>query len=143
MGSKLGAHKAAATRCGCSYAEWVKRREAGERFCYGCRSWKAVAEFAVDRSRESGTASICKPCNNHRSKRSLYRLSAEEYANVISISECPICERSGVPMEIDHNHTTGAVRALLCSRCNSALGMFCEDPELMRRAISYLEKHNG
>jgi hypothetical protein len=46
-------------------------------------------------------------------------------------------------MEVDHNHATGVVRAILCSRCNSGLGLFCEDPDLMRRAIDYLETHNG
>lgn len=46
-------------------------------------------------------------------------------------------------MEVDHNHQTGAARALLCSRCNGGLGLFEDDPALMRRGIAYLEKHDA
>lgn len=46
-------------------------------------------------------------------------------------------------MEIDHNHATGKVRSLLCSRCNGALGQFCDDVDLLKEAIKYLEKHDG
>lgn len=46
-------------------------------------------------------------------------------------------------MEVDHNHTTGKVRAILCSRCNGALGQFCDDTDLLKSAIKYLEKYDG
>jgi len=42
---------------------------------------------------------------------------------------------------IDHNHTTGAVRALLCSSCNRVLGLFKESAARLRAAADYLEKH--
>jgi hypothetical protein len=63
---------------------------------------------------------------------------------------CAICgkpemltHQSGTPrlLCIDHNHKTGAVRGLLCQRCNSALGFFNDDPNLIRRALAYLEKY--
>jgi hypothetical protein len=40
---------------------------------------------------------------------------------------------------VDHDHATGSLRALLCTRCNSALGYFRESPAALRRAAAYLE----
>lgn len=140
-GRKLGAQKSAAKKAGCSVTEWRARRAAGERWCYRCRIWKGIVDFAKDVSRTGGVAGICKPCNNIRSTRCRYGLSEDDFARLQAVGACPICERSGVPMEVDHNHRTGAVRAILCSRCNSALGMFWENVSIMQRAIAYLEVH--
>lgn len=55
---------------------------------------------------------------------------------------CQICKRacpSGRRLAVDHNHDTGAVRSLLCGPCNRGIGMFGEDPDRLRIAISYLE----
>ena len=57
---------------------------------------------------------------------------------------CAICG-AGQPscghkhFAIDHCHTTGKIRALLCFHCNTAIGHFKEDAEVMQRAIRYLE----
>lgn len=42
---------------------------------------------------------------------------------------------------VDHRHKTGYVRNLLCSKCNTALGLFEENAYRMNRAISYLVVH--
>jgi hypothetical protein len=44
-------------------------------------------------------------------------------------------------MHVDHDHGTGAIRGLLCSSCNQALGQMKERPELLRAAAEYLERH--
>jgi hypothetical protein len=50
---------------------------------------------------------------------------------------CPIC--LGVPTDVDHNHSTGAVRGVLCSNCNKALGLLYDNPESLERAVLYLK----
>jgi Recombination endonuclease VII len=44
---------------------------------------------------------------------------------------------------VDHCHTWFTVRGLLCGGCKSGLGYFKDDPERLRKAISYLEEHSG
>ena len=44
-------------------------------------------------------------------------------------------------LAVDHDHDTEKVRALLCSFCNNGLGCFKDDPELLKGAIKYLNKH--
>lgn len=46
-------------------------------------------------------------------------------------------------LSVDHNHATGAVRGLLCSNCNLAIGYACDDVSILRRGIAYLEKHGA
>lgn len=48
-------------------------------------------------------------------------------------------EKSDKVLQVDHDHKTGDVRALLCSRCNSLLGYADDSIELLKRAIAYLE----
>ena len=45
----------------------------------------------------------------------------------------------GGRFHIDHDHSTGKVRGLLCTACNMGLGLFKDDPEMLLRAIDYLE----
>ena len=59
--------------------------------------------------------------------------------------KCEICgfidngNRQFFPF-VDHCHTTGEVRGLLCSNCNFGIGKFSDDIERMRAAIDYLQK---
>jgi len=56
---------------------------------------------------------------------------------------CAICRGpSGRrALGVDHDHTTGAVRGLLCSTCNSGLGGFRDNAALLIEAIVYLNQH--
>ena len=58
----------------------------------------------------------------------------------ISINEgiCPICNRFGRLFR-DHEHKTKRHRGLICNRCNSGLGMFLDDADLLIRASEYLK----
>ena len=44
---------------------------------------------------------------------------------------------------IDHNHTTGEIRGILCHHCNSALGLLKEDENRILALLQYNRKHNG
>jgi len=62
----------------------------------------------------------------------------------IQDSKCAIClqperENRRKQLCLDHNHRTGQVRGLLCSRCNRILGYVHEDTTILTRAVRYLE----
>jgi nitrate/TMAO reductase-like tetraheme cytochrome c subunit len=44
-------------------------------------------------------------------------------------------------LDVDHCHTTGKVRGILCRSCNIGLGHFMTDPALLRAAADYLERN--
>ena len=52
---------------------------------------------------------------------------------------CAICQTAPA-IHVDHDHTSGEVRGLLCFRCNAALGQLADDPLVLRRAARYLER---
>ena len=53
---------------------------------------------------------------------------------------CAICGAVSGRLFVDHCHTTGNVRGLLCVACNNALGQFRDSVSALRRAIDYLEQ---
>lgn len=75
--------------------------------------------------------------------RRRYGLSLAQYEAMVVARHglCDICKQ--VPAKgrlvIDHEHATGMVRGLLCSNCNSAIGMFKDDVSLMKAGIQYVE----
>jgi hypothetical protein len=56
---------------------------------------------------------------------------------------CAICQGKAKrgSFDLDHCHTTGKVRGLLCNKCNKGLGFFNDNIELFVRAIKYLEEY--
>jgi len=57
---------------------------------------------------------------------------------------CFICgrpPREDISLHVDHDHSTGKFRGILCFCCNNALADFQEDPELLKKAASYVSWH--
>ncbi len=81
-----------------------------------------------------------------------YGITGEQYLAMLEARQgaCAICkvvpterhERYRQQLCIDHNHRTGAVRALLCDDCNRGLGVFGDDPARLRAALRYLKAHD-
>lgn len=80
-----------------------------------------------------------------------YGIGVQDLKAMANIQEhkCDICGeaervlKNGVVkhLAVDHDHTTGKVRALLCQSCNQMLGFAKDDPNLLKKAIAYLAKH--
>lgn len=81
--------------------------------------------------------------------RKNYKMTLEEYQDLFDSQngKCAICGSEGFKIVrnqrqdivIDHCHTTGKVRGLLCHNCNRALGLFKDNSETISNAIRYLE----
>lgn len=72
-----------------------------------------------------------------------YGIDAEEYLRLLKTQDrkCAICGSEPARLFIDHCHTSGKVRGLLCTQCNAGIGMFKEDPSRLRGALAYLATH--
>src|SRR5574341_1486553 len=73
-----------------------------------------------------------------------YGITIENYETMFQKQhgKCVICgysETAGRHLSVNHSHTTGKVRALLCGNCNRGLGIFKDNPELLLKASNYLE----
>jgi Recombination endonuclease VII len=73
-----------------------------------------------------------------------YSMSAQDYDILLEKQHgvCAIChdlpgERRA--LSVDHDHNTGFVRGLLCTKCNAGLGLFKDDIRLLAAAIVYLQ----
>lgn len=59
--------------------------------------------------------------------------------------KCPICGKVTIPgltskVVLDHNHNDGTIRGWICDSCNTGIGRFKDDIELLKKAIRYLEE---
>jgi hypothetical protein len=53
---------------------------------------------------------------------------------------CEICGRKPMKLCIDHCHTSGKIRGMLCTQCNSLLGMAKDSTTTLSNAIAYLNR---
>jgi hypothetical protein len=169
-----------------SYARRVKAKQnrdvrqarvvpEGMRYCPDCDADKPIEEYPRNRADSSGYASYCKPCHNKRGRESKiknhggtrhyhlkrrYGIGADVVESMVRAQwgVCAICERPN-PQHVDHDHTSGEVRGILCFNCNAGLGQpgrtshrrrwggnellpvhFKDDIATMRKAITYLKE---
>lgn len=103
------------------------------------RRWRTThpgkVEIANGKGRERGRQTTLKK----------HKMTEEDYGNLKKLQGggCSVCgaekfDENGGRLAIDHNHQTGEVRGLLCRNCNAGLGLFRDDPFLLRMAIIYL-----
>lgn len=137
------------------------------KYCNKCNIEKDITEFYERKSGRDGYRNDCKSCHSiratkyyfshkeHHRKASRryslkveYGMSLEEY-EARSQEQKFLCKICGKPqskergLAVDHDHQTGEVRGLLCNTCNSALGGFQDDVDLLKRAINYLELYSA
>lgn len=75
-----------------------------------------------------------------------YGMTIEQYDSMLADQGggCFICgrpPREDISLHVDHDHSTGKVRGILCFCCNNALADFQEDPQLLIKAAGYVSQH--
>lgn len=142
------------TRCGTQkdLSDFSKRSCASDGLQSQCRSCHADYRRAnreklrnqLQEKRKNNREYFRELDKRHSRKKTLkkYGLTEAEYDAIVlqQDGKCLICLR--VPVDklvVDHCHTTGRVRGLLCRKCNAAIGILDDSPELLKRAIRYLE----
>jgi hypothetical protein len=88
-----------------------------------------------------------------RSLRESFGLSLEQYQEMHDRQggKCAICGNPETQMRgdkvralaVDHNHSTGKIRELLCSDCNTGIGKLKDSIEVLQSAVEYLKKHSA
>lgn len=132
--------------------------------CSICGVNKEVEDYYADIRAVDGLKSSCKVCHikccaRSRSKKreqyreymrglnlaSRYGITTLVYDEMFSDQKgvCKICKTtcpSGKKLAVDHCHTTGKIRGLLCINCNRGLGHLKDSTTLLFEAIKYLEE---
>lgn len=135
------------TRCGENKPEYKfhrathKYRGGRQYWCKECtnenrRNWRA---------RNPGKDS--EAAKRYHFKRA-YGMTLDDYYDMLEdqLYKCAICnldidKHDREVFDVDHDHKTGKVRALLCHRCNKGLGCFDDDIQRLKWAVDYLERH--
>lgn len=82
-----------------------------------------------------------------------FNITKEDYDKMLlqQNNKCAICNREEMTkgrsgkirkLSVDHCHDSNKVRGLLCGKCNTALGLFEDDTNVLKQAIDYLSKSN-
>jgi hypothetical protein len=117
--------------------------------CKTCRSAYTAQWNAENRERVRVKANARRAQNPNSVRishlKSAYGLSPAEYDEMLAKQGggCAICHEAcptGRQLAVDHDHTTGRVRGLLCTRCNIGLGTFLDTVSRLESAIQYLAR---
>jgi protein-arginine kinase activator protein McsA len=133
--------------------------------CSKCNTVRDYFEFYKDSQSKDGYAYSCKPCRKEYeiqySKTDKYKekirrirwkeagidITFEQYQEMLKEQNscCAVCgtnvNQFNKGMCVDHNHTTGKVRGLLCTDCNRGIGSLKDNKELLQKALDYLNKY--
>lgn len=123
-----------------------------KKICNICHLLKDMKEFDINQTDAKGrktTRPSCKACRvaidgkrlNPTDKRSLDAIKPK------GLFTCSICNKTsivGITANLvkDHDHVTGRGREWICDSCNTGLGRFKDDIELLQKAIGYLKKYS-
>ena len=130
--------------------------------CSKCGKDKPLTEFYF-RSENNTTRSDCKKCCNasamvgyHKNRerrrktsykyvlRTSYGMTVEDYNSMCEQqnNKCLLCEEEK-KLVVDHCHSSGKVRGLLCGTCNTGLGSMKDSVSILGRAIEYIKTHSS
>ena len=131
------------------------------KICSKCKEEKDLSNFTKDKNGRLGVHHYCKVCN-YKQKKDTYDYTKSKNRNTINTygidanyveelyvlqnKKCKICNKEYPTVSkhgglyIDHCHTTGKVRGLLCAKCNILLGNANDNVSILKSAIDYLNQ---
>ncbi len=133
-------------------------RPDGTKVCNRCSRQLPVSQFSRRSKSCDGLMHICRDCLREVTrdyKRRQQSGVTPQQVEALLAKQRGVCAICGQPertsnrgnrvseLAVDHDHTTGTIRGLLCARCNLGLGYFNDDVNLIRRAQRYLEGHDN
>ncbi len=113
-----------------------KKMRTGEHVCLACK-------------RINGRKYRHKDIKQHNFKNRVgrYSMSIDIFKDIWSKQNgcCTICGTvfNDANYRIDHNHETGKVRGILCTSCNTGIGLLKDSPQILLQASEYLKNHGS
>ena len=109
----------------------------GDSYCSACK------KLRYDKFRKEQPEKAAKYTRTSRHRR-FYGLEPGDFEAMFTRqgAACALCKTDtpgGRGWHVDHNHSTGIVRGILCHACNTGIGLLKEDILLLARAIEYLK----
>lgn len=131
----------------------------GFKTCRRCGVCKPVSDFRKAQKVRDGLQSWCRQCFNEWTRENRpdkwitqkYGITRDDY-NVLLAQQggaCAICgstdsgSSNSKNLHIDHSHSTGKVRGLLCHQCNTLLGHCKENGYILHSALAYIAHHTA
>lgn len=135
------------------------------KICNKCKKEKTIDQFFKDSQRIDGRSYSCKECSrskyasrgkeyrkrnpNQRKNSQLkyeFGITLDEYNQMAEAQKglCAICNQESVKrnLDVDHDHSTGKIRGLLCGNCNKGIGLFKDSQDLLNKAVNYIRRSN-
>lgn len=113
--------------------------------CTTCGIVKPLTEYYKN---NTGHRRECKLCVKDKQLHRKFGVSLKWYTKQLASQGgvCDICKleldsKRYKHLAVDHCHTTGKVRGLLCTTCNTSLGGLKDSPQNLLNAINYLDKY--
>jgi hypothetical protein len=145
-----------------SITDFRKRKNSKDGYnhsCQPCQLEKDRNYYSQNSTKEKRQKSYLKSKNTgvikqqHRNNhlKTMYGITQDDYNGMFDEQKgcCAICGKHQFEisraLSVDHDHNTGQIRGLLCHTCNSAIGKFYDNIDLLENAITYLKqiKENG
>jgi hypothetical protein len=120
-----------------------------KKVCDRCFKYLPTSDFEENRIKKGGKITRRPSCCNCRKIKNGYPISKKDRAEWnkkkpqdFTLFTCPICNKTTIAklckIVLDHCHRTGKVRGWVCESCNTGIGRFDDDPEIVSRAIKWL-----
>ena len=126
-------------------SEFGLQRGRPRHICKECRKIESKQWYVENKDRKKELSKQYKYTKKDKDLQKAYGITLEDYHQMLVEQDhsCKICkvnkDKLKRAMCVDHCHTTGKVRGLLCDTCNRSLGLLKDSVDILNRAVKYLE----